>query len=258
MPNPTNDRIRWTLISTPTQSRKRRAFTQVELLVVFGIIGLLISILLPSMRKAQASAIRIACVSNLRQLAMGVNLYANNNRGLTPQLINFHRRPLNTELDSDAWMRDFGKDDWGGGGKLYQQKLIQAYKAFYCPAYIYMRYDFFDPEYYFPNGDPDKNNYYIIWSTYDFRNAWFDDGNLLNPRLGDGNGKISHMKNKIVCWDQVDLGKKACHKTGINVAYYDGHVGWYEDRKNVLKINIWDGGPTHIARVQTLVSAMER
>jgi prepilin-type processing-associated H-X9-DG protein len=50
------------------------------LLVVIGIIALLISILLPTLGRARAEAKSVQCLSNLRQIGLGILLYANNSK----------------------------------------------------------------------------------------------------------------------------------------------------------------------------------
>ena len=59
-------------------------FTLVELLVVIGIIAILIGILIPALNRARISSRRLACLSNLRQLGIGMTMYVTQNKGAFP------------------------------------------------------------------------------------------------------------------------------------------------------------------------------
>jgi len=63
---------------------QRAAFTLIELLVVIAIIALLVSILVPSLKRARELAREAVCVSNLRQLGNAYYLYAEENTGHVP------------------------------------------------------------------------------------------------------------------------------------------------------------------------------
>ncbi|HEX8911631.1 MAG TPA: type II secretion system protein [Humisphaera sp.] len=70
---------------SPSARRPRGAFTLVELLVVIGIVALLMSLLLPTLGRAKEQANRMKCASNLRQIATGALIYANEHGGKFPR-----------------------------------------------------------------------------------------------------------------------------------------------------------------------------
>ena len=68
----------------PRTLRARTGFTLIELLVVIAIIAILAAILFPVFASARAKARQTACASNLRQLGMGIRMYADDWDGGCP------------------------------------------------------------------------------------------------------------------------------------------------------------------------------
>jgi len=63
----------------PSSVKLVKEFTLFELLVVIAIIAILSALLLPALSTAKQKAYNIACLNNLRQLALCLNLYVTDN-----------------------------------------------------------------------------------------------------------------------------------------------------------------------------------
>jgi len=64
----------------------KKSFTLIELLVVIAIIAILVAMLLPTLSRARGVAKTSACISNLKQLGIGLTNYAMENSDYLPKI----------------------------------------------------------------------------------------------------------------------------------------------------------------------------
>jgi len=83
----------------PVALNRRRGFTLVELLVVIAIIGVLVALLLPAVQAAREAARRNQCLSNLRQMSLGLLNYESTH-GAFPMAFEYPATANPAELQS--------------------------------------------------------------------------------------------------------------------------------------------------------------
>lgn len=82
-------------------------FTLVELLITVAVIGILVGMLLPAISVVRSAAASTVCMSNLRQLHVGIIGYAGDWHGRTP--LNFNGVPGgDTIANTNAWAETWG------------------------------------------------------------------------------------------------------------------------------------------------------
>jgi prepilin-type N-terminal cleavage/methylation domain-containing protein len=209
----------------------KRAFTLIELLVVIAIIAVLAALLLPVLTKSKASAQRATCTSNLRQINLGVRLYADESNDRSPALTN----------GAAVWVR--------------YRELLQGYlglkgppspqdKVFACPAdkFHYALQPSGGMKYVTEGRYADSNS---LYSSYEFNGANAADTKVISqfyPEIKSLPGisglklsSIVHPAKTVLVAEGTAFAPYSWHEPHPAVTMPDGfELPFFNDAKNVV------------------------
>lgn len=129
---------------------RRIGFTLIEMLVVISIIGLLISIIIPSLQSARAQARKIVCQAQLKDIRDGLWAYSVQNDGRVPFVVspitnggaigedNLPVSGFGDQVSNDKALDPYDRELWPMSlpNALFPGKPRQAKKLFSCPGAI--------------------------------------------------------------------------------------------------------------------------
>ena len=216
-----------------------KKFTLVELIVVIAIIGILLTLLLPSLRTAKQEAMLSVCLSNQAQTYRALVTYGTENHGNLPE-----------GSGSGEWLTRGKNGDFYGLGKLVESKKLQNTAVFYCPSWSHpvIQYDTKDSSGKYGGYPADGISYpkKRTWISYAYRhypkaanaNKGGNPANLMKDestiaitsdhwtrREGqdfgwtNGNGKFGHYEGKKYATTYLDGSVKTVHDRSRYLIY---------------------------------------
>ncbi len=122
--------------------RTHKAFTLIELLVVIAIIAILMSVLMPALKRAREGGKRASCLSNLKQMTLAWNMYADENddrlvNGATGYS-NYTGGDWATHAGELAWIDTLDNSNWDAQMAGIKRGALWPYlrneKIYRCPT----------------------------------------------------------------------------------------------------------------------------
>lgn len=204
----------------------RAAFTMIDLMVSILIIAILIGLLLPSIAKINEATRRVMCRSNMRQVSIGVSMYAGDNIQFLPRsqfvsALGSGRASSTTTLrvDESGGTRAPQPSDYDGLGLLYSREYLLAPKIFYCPSNKGANtFSKFAPQWAKQPGS--------IIGNFQYRGTMADGTRILNVTTDAAAGALIS--------DALTSVQDFSHVSGLNVMRGDLSVTWLADNEKKI------------------------
>jgi prepilin-type N-terminal cleavage/methylation domain-containing protein/prepilin-type processing-associated H-X9-DG protein len=197
----------------PSAKRQQTAFTLIELLVVIAIIAILAAILFPVFAQARAKARQAACVSNMKQISLGLRMYMDDYDGSTPAKGNSATDPQSLGGST------FRRADDPQSAPAILNPYIKNYAVWICPS---------DTTYGVDLKVGERNTYvFPVTATLSNNPAAAEDTASTTLVLND-NFSLKDYQPVGVYGNpgilSVSLRKYPHQNDSVNWAYLDGHV----------------------------------
>ncbi len=242
--------------------RTARGFTLIELLVVIAIIAILAAMLLPALSNAKNRAHRATCMNNLRQLGLGISMYAQDSGDRLPKC-NFDPdngvgMPWNAYglfINGPASGRvDVNTAQEANLGILFKTKQIPAGGSFYDPGMkpvgqIPIKFEMSD---YLPwpswNGGQVRGNYvyYPQSKTRSPTSPPAEDWTTQAKKSTELEATRTLVTDLIYTWRTIPH-RSAQNPAGLQVLWGDLHCSFSSTKAAFNQAKYWDPGDDHLS-----------